>query len=104
MTVLDCTVSNCSYNRDRSCRKDNIQVEGSEAHVTSDTCCGSFELKGCGCSNADCGCPSKKTDVFCKAEECVFNHSMKCGADHISISGGKADTSAETECASFDCR
>lgn len=102
MTILDCTVINCAYNRDRSCKKENIQVEGEEAHVTSETCCGSFEPKGCGCaSNVDAE-PAKETNVCCKAEECVFNHSQKCDAEHISIAGGHADRAKETECASFE--
>lgn len=102
MTVLDCTVLNCAYNRDRSCRKDNIQVEGDSAHVTEETCCGSFEFKGCGCANGS-GYAKKETEVYCKAEDCTFNRANKCSAEHICISGQNADTLEQTECASFVC-
>ncbi len=103
MTILDCSVVNCAYNRDNSCRKDGIQVEGQDAHVTSETCCGSFAPKGCGCAENSAGCACKETEVRCEAAECKYNHSEKCAAEHISIAGGHADTCRETECASFCC-
>ncbi len=54
MTRLDCSVVNCTYNKDNSCCKDNIHVGGRNAKVTDQTCCDSFrERKYDGARNAD---------------------------------------------------
>ncbi len=42
MTRLDCSVVNCTYNKDNSCCKDNIHVGGRDARMTDQTCCESF--------------------------------------------------------------
>ena len=104
MTVLDCNVVNCMYNQDNSCKRQDIMVEGRNAHVSSETSCGSFAPRGCGCSvqNSSCNC-KKDTEVACEAVECIYNRSSKCSAKHIGISGGHADNSKETECGSFVC-
>ncbi len=51
MTKLDCNVVNCSYNADNCCRRTDIQVEGTQAKTSSETCCGSFAPKGSGCQS-----------------------------------------------------
>ena len=105
MTVLDCSVVNCLYNQDDSCKRKDIMVEGHNAHVSSETSCGSFKSRGCGCSAQDSACNSKKdTEVACQAVECMFNRSAQCSAKHIGIAGGHADNSSETECGSFVCQ
>ena len=54
MTKLDCSVVNCTYNKDNSCCKDNIHVGGHNARITDQTCCESFrERKYDGTRNAD---------------------------------------------------
>ena len=45
MAKLDCDVVNCTYNKDASCVRKNIGVEGDTARYASETCCGSFEVK-----------------------------------------------------------
>ena len=45
MTNLDCSVQSCTYNKEKSCCRDNIHVEGASARVTEDTCCKSFAEK-----------------------------------------------------------
>lgn len=103
MTVLDCNVVNCTYNEDNSCRRKDIHVEGTQAKVPSETCCGSFAAKGCGCASNRLGDAEKSTDVLCEAVECKFNESRMCAAKHIGIAGGHADNVRETECGSFEC-
>lgn len=104
MTILDCNVVNCTYNKDKNCRRQDIHVEGGQAKTSSETCCGSFVNKSCDCgSNCDCDA-SKETDVLCEACDCKFNDDRKCSAAHIGISGGHADSTSETECGSFQCR
>ena len=33
MTKLDCNVSNCMYNADKKCSKNDILIDGSEANM-----------------------------------------------------------------------
>lgn len=101
MTKLDCNVVNCAYNDDNCCRRNDIVITGKLAHVSSETCCSSFEPKGCECATNGTLCTCKDTDVCCEAVECKFNQSKHCHAEHIGICGGHADRSRETECGSF---
>lgn len=105
MTLLDCAVTGCAYNKDRCCCKGDIKVEGSEAVNQNETCCGSFVERG----EKNCGCnvkehESKAINVVCEAGNCTFNKDKKCSADHIGIAGGDACSCGETECASFCCK
>ena len=84
MTRLDCSVVNCTYNKDNSCCKDNIHVGGHNAKVTDDI-------------------PSKPTEVGCDATTCTYNQSCKCHADQIQVSGSNACHCDQTECATFKC-
>ena len=90
MTKLDCNVVNCSYNADNCCRRTDIQVEGTQAKTSSETCCGSFAPKGCGCQSCHTTDVKKDTTVSCEACECKFNEDHACHAGHIGISGGHA--------------
>lgn len=101
MTKLDCNVVNCSYNADNCCRRTDIQVEGTQAKTSSETCCGSFAPKGSGCQSCHTTDVKKDTTVSCEACECKFNEDHACHAGHIGISGGHADSSRETECGSL---
>lgn len=101
MTKLDCNVVNCSYNADNCCRRTDIQVEGTQAKTSSETCCGSFAPKGCGCQSCHTTDVKKDTTVSCEACECKFNEDHACHAGHIGISGGHADSSRETSAAAL---
>ena len=105
MTNLDCTVLTCAYNKDHSCSKDNIKVEGTDAKHTRDTFCTSFRERGEGMQNSAAeGTPAKPTEVYCQATTCTFNEQCKCNANHISVAGSTACECQETECASFRCK
>lgn len=104
MTRLDCCVRGCSYQKDNRCTRGDIHVQGSSADQTSDTNCGSFaEKRTYGTSNSNYTAPDH-AEISCEAKKCVFNESGMCGAEHIGITGSNADTSSETECASFRSR
>ena len=104
MTRLDCSVVNCTYNKDDSCCKDNIHVGGKNANVVDETSCESFrERKYDGASNAD-SIPSKPTEISCDAESCCYNHACKCAADQVRVSGSNACSCKNTECTTFDCK
>lgn len=105
MTKLDCSVTNCTYNSDNSCKRNDIKVEGNEAHMASETNCSSFVPKGCGCGASNMSeCAKKDTDVSCSATSCIYNESKKCSANHIGIAGTDAGNSSDTLCRSFVCQ
>lgn len=103
MPILNCTVTNCNYNRDRMCRKDSINVEGNAAEEKAATACGSFKEETDSYTNS-CGCsiePEAKTGIICSAEKCTYNENTYCTAGHVDIEGCNARCSKETMCASF---
>lgn len=103
-TYLDCYVTSCVYNANRCCSKGDIVVGGQDAKVNRETVCDSFkERKGDQMKNA-ANSMSKDIAIVCEATNCRFNENKNCMAEHISISGGNASSSTETECASFDAR
>lgn len=105
MTTLECTVSNCAHNEDHCCKLSEIQVKGKDAHMNSDTSCGSFEVKSAHTSmkSGGCGCTAREKRVGCEAVSCMYNKGKTCDANHIDILGGHADRMNETECGKFTC-
>ena len=103
MTQLDCTVTNCLYNRDCLCSKGDITIGGKNATRAGDTCCESFREKGTNTMNSAAQA-SATVDIDCEATKCVHNENCKCAADHIGIGGGRsACQSEETQWADFRC-
>lgn len=104
MTKLDCTVTNCYYNKDKLCCLDSIKVEGTTAEVSEGTACASFRdskkdtfYNSCTCNDR----PKDILDIVCAAEKCVYNESCNCTADSIHVAGDKACDCRETKCATF---
>ena len=107
MTDLLCSVKNCSYNADHMCCKGNIRVDGKGARNSCDTKCASFvncnNPENCGCHNSTMS-PEKKIEVKCEAVNCVYNDNKVCKATHVGVVGHSADSTEQTECATFRCR
>ena len=101
MTKLKCSAKRCMYNAEDCCCKSDIKVEGREAEDTEDTCCGSFQDRGCNCGKNAMDSVNYSVDVKCEAESCIYNEHKQCTASTIGIAGPKACHSEETECASF---
>ena len=103
MPELKCTVQTCVHNKNFYCDLDEIQVGGDKAKKAKETCCDSFvERKGDSYSNVT-GSASPKSDVACKAVECMYNNQCKCHAGKISVEGSSACRCDQTECATFTC-
>lgn len=101
MVKLDCTVENCAYNANKSCRREDITVGGYEAHKSTETACESFAPRGTNTLVNACGGAKKETKVACNAVNCKYNEGKICHAEHIGIAGTHAVTNGETECATF---
>ena len=102
MTDLCCNVTSCVHNSEHCCCKTAIQVDGQEAKDKSCTCCGSFD-KDQAARNAT-ETPQLQFSVDCDATNCVYNENRMCRAEHIDISGGSAQNSESTLCATFRTR
>ena len=103
MTALDCNVSTCGFNDERCCCRSEIDVKGTKADHTDDTCCGSFK-KGSAESQNSTRTPNTNLSIGCEAVNCAFNDSNKCSADHIDIAGTSANDAGQTICSSFTCK
>lgn len=103
MTNLDCTVRTCLYNKDDSCSRDNIHIEGTSATITEETCCKSFVERKEGMSDSVADA-AKCTNILCDAKNCIYNEECHCDAEHIGIAGRDACECKDTECASFRCK
>lgn len=101
MTKLGCNVTNCLHNADNCCCKCAIVVEGQDAKKKCDTCCGSFDENKDGSFRNMFKTPENRLEVNCEAATCIYNDNRFCSAEHINISGKNANTSGQTECASF---
>lgn len=104
MTRLDCSVKNCKYNEDNCCCKGNIEVDGSSATHSNETCCGSFVERGADSMRNAVAEPKKASEVSCKAEQCIHNDNCVCHASGINIAGDHACCCSETECETFTVR
>lgn len=110
MPELRCTVQTCTHNQKFLCDLDAIQVGGSSAKNSQETCCDSFEeRKTDSYSNSytnrygdvSSSTASDTSNIDCKAVECMYNNECKCHAGKISVEGSNACQCEETECATF---
>lgn len=101
MAELKCGVENCTYNKERLCSKGDIMVGGKHADNADDTCCESFMERRDGAFTSSIEHPSKTISIDCEAVKCIYNSNYKCVADHVDITGNGADSSRETNCATF---
>ena len=109
MPDLRCTVQTCTHNQNYYCNLDSIVVGGNSAKKADETSCDSFEERkgGNSYSNAYSDMAGKeasaKSDVDCKATDCMYNKECQCHAGKISVVGGNACHCQETECAMLKC-
>lgn len=106
MTYLKCSATTCIYNKDELCSKGDINVMGSEARQSDETCCGSFrERTTSSATNAMTeGTGKKEILIDCKAHNCTYNEHCKCTAGSIGISGPGAKDTQDTKCSTFRCK
>lgn len=92
---LQCSATNCAYNKSYECRAGAIKVGGYEADTTKETYCDSFiSQKNSELTNSvDRGC-TEPNDIKCEAHKCKYNENERCTADSVKIN--RDDTSCET--------
>ena len=104
MPVLNCSAMGCAYNVDHLCNKGTIQVDGSVAQKTDETCCASFRERSGGSASNNGGCGCSAIDIQCEAQGCSYNSQCRCHADSVSISGKNACSCDDTRCSTFRCK
>lgn len=102
MTVLDCRVSSCVHNETGRCCRGSIEVKGQDATKSDSTFCGSYDKRGCGCTNRAKE-PDDRIDIRCEAEKCTYNDNYNCTAGHVGVVGSNAGEMSQTECGTFTC-
>ena len=106
MPELKCTVQTCVHNDQYLCRLDKIQVGGDNAKNPQETCCDRFPQRTEGSYTNSMNSMSEASDrsqVDCKAVNCMYNENCACHAGKISVEGGNARQADGTECATFQC-
>lgn len=101
MPRLECSVTNCRYNQEHGCIRDNISVGGAGARKTSETSCDSFEERRGDSFTNSFSEPSMYTNIRCEAKKCVHNDDCSCKADHIGVEGTNACRCEQTGCGTF---
>ncbi len=106
MPIVNCSVSDCSYNRGKKCKRSGIGVFKDSYYDTNDTVCGNFKPSDRSnllneISTEFMNYPA--TRVKCSADSCKHNSEMKCTAKSLDIASLSSRTLAgsETFCSSF---
>lgn len=100
MTNLGCNAKQCTHNKDKCCCLSGIEVGGSKAEKTEDTCCSNFYEDSSGFKNS-AETPKVDLNVACEATSCTYNSNCLCNARHIDISGICASEPDGTVCATY---
>lgn len=101
MPELKCSVVTCVHNNENYCALDSIEVNGSSAQKSEETCCGSFVEKRDNQYSNSAKSATATSDVVCRARDCKYNDECKCFAGKINVAGSSACHSEETECTTF---
>lgn len=88
---LNCSATNCGHNNCGLCYAGAINVSGSSATTTSNTCCSSFVEQDNGsftnCANCTC---TKTEHIRCEAGNCSHNEGGSCKAGSVQINAQTA--------------
>ncbi len=111
MASIKCDVTDCGYNSDYLCAKNEIHVSGNNANRQEDTSCKSFTTDKSVTSNStystmmtsSMGTMSGNATISCDVMNCTYNENARCDktsivVDSLSSSVGTHD---QTACASF---
>ncbi len=106
MPIVNCSVSDCSYNKGKKCKRSGIGIFKDSYYDTNDTVCGNFKPSDRSnllneIATEFMGYPS--TRVKCTADTCRHNKDMKCEAKNLEVAALSSKTliGSETFCASF---
>ncbi len=113
MPHICCNANNCAYNRQNTCFKNKVNVEGLFTRSKLGTFCESFKSPN---ERAmfefelgheiieDTLAEDTSTSISCSANYCYFNKNNKCNAKNIKVGTQNARYRSETECDSFQLK
>lgn len=114
--TLTCNASNCLHNISGLCSAKNIHIQGTNAHSSEYTQCGSFReigIKNVISSMFNMNVTGEVKQLFnnstiemnpiiqCDSVRCRFNINRNCGADFIQIHGNMENGNNITLCETF---
>lgn len=103
MARVNCGVSSCSYNKERICYADSVNIGGKGATKRESTCCGSF-LDHQHYSNLAEHTSNRGSAelITCQVDTCAYNAKQECRLTDIEVGGSReASIYTETRCQSF---
>ena len=105
MNKIDCSVSNCSHNKEGLCYANRINIGGKSAVNDCQTCCGSFlnkllysDLTNNINGDGSCDC------LVCHVKSCSHNENCLCSLENIQVDGANPEIYTETFCKSFELK
>ncbi len=113
MPKINCNATNCAYNKQCTCFKNKVNVEGLFTRSKLGTFCESFKSPKekalfeyeLGNDMIDSALPEDAhTNISCSANYCYFNKNNKCVAKNIKVGTQNARYRSETECDSFQLK
>ncbi|WP_054740041.1 DUF1540 domain-containing protein [Cellulosilyticum ruminicola] len=103
MPRINCSVENCSYNQQKDCCANIVNIGGKGAQDKCDTCCGTF-LNRLGYSNL-AQYTENRGDIdaiLCRVDTCEYHANEHCTLNQIQVGGAEeVDIYTETDCLSF---
>ncbi len=114
MPNINCNATNCAYNKQCTCYKPKVNVEGLFTRSKLGTFCESFKSPkekamfefelGSDMQDETILPNDTKSIVVCSANYCYFNKNNKCQANNIKVGTKNARYRSETECDSFQLK
>lgn len=106
MTKVNCSVDNCSYNKEQCCYAERVAVGGQGATDERVTCCGTFLNKAHYSNLAEHTEYKSVCDaVSCMVGTCRYNENHACKLESIQVIGeDPATLYVDTDCSSFEAR
>ena len=107
MTLVGCSVNNCSYNTEGTCLANKISVNGKKARTSNSTCCSTFvnESGYNSFSNSSLDNDNQCDSLSCNVKTCINNAGTICTLGSVSITSksnvDSTNSSSDTYCKSF---
>ena len=109
MSNISCSATNCAYNKNNTCSKLKVEIEGMLSRSKLGTFCQSFSTsKEIQLSAIDFEAKSQNEKkesneiiVSCTSNKCLYYENGFCCAETIQVGFPEARFSSETQCDSF---
>ncbi len=102
MVSINCSVNNCSHNKNGTCYSNRVNMGGKGAAKSVNTCCGSFlDVSNYSTLTNNTNSSGPCDTLVCEVSTCAYNNNKLCSAESISVNGDNVNLYSETNCATF---